>query len=1154
MSTVRIQVRRGTASDWTTANPTLAAGEVGFDTTSNKMKVGDGSTTWSTLPYISSDAPGVGEIAQDAIFTALTLGNGLEKSYDDTLNKINLSNTGVLSFNTRSGSVTLTSTDVNTALGYTAANAEDITSLAGQTGTDISAALIAAEDYADTLVDSLTTTDIEEGTNLYFTNERAQDAIGANVGVGISYNDTTGAISNSGVTYLSVNEQQLKTDAHNGNVTLGLSDSVVITDHLGVGGNLIVDGNIQINGSTTTVNSTTVSVKDNLIYLNQPTYATITGAAKTSNTVTYTVNDIGSIQVGNTVVITGANPSAYNVSLADAKTVTAVSGNTFTVSKTVSPAYTSGGHVDAYSSAQPDLGLVGGYESTDNTHRHAGIFRDASTGGTWTFFNNLSDEPGVTIDTSAASFELAPVKAGSVTADTLTSNGSVYATDFLGDLTGSVTGPVTGNTYGTHVGNVTGNVTGEITGNVTGDLTGNVTGDLTGDSNGTHVGPVTGAVTGNVTGDVSGNAGSAEKVNRKLTIGTNLTGTEFDGSTAVTIGLGTNVALVNGTQTLSNKTISGANNTLQNVPNSALSNSSITLGSTAVNLGDTKTSISGLTLTSATIDGATSTLSNIANGSLANSTITLGTTAINLGETKTTLAGLSLSGSTNTFTSIPNSALTNSSISVNGSSVSLGGSVSGLATNASPTFTGTVTLPLSTGGYVTTNSSGVISSVATIPNAGLTNSAITINGTSVSLGGTRTLGTDDVSEGTTNKYFTDERAQDAVGGILGSGLTYSDVANTITVDSSVIQLRVAGVADTEIGYLDGVTSAIQTQINAKAPIDSPTFTGTVSGVTKSMVGLGSVDNTADTAKPVSTAQQTALNLKANIASPEFTGVPTAPTAAATTNTTQVATTAYVRGEIAALVNSAGSTLDTLGEIATALGNDANLSTTLTTSIGLKAPINSPTFTGTVTLPTGTVTSGMILDGTIVDADINASAAIAQSKISGLSTALDAKLASATAATTYAPIASPTFTGTVTIPTGASITSPTMSGTVTYASGGKIQFSDGTQQSTAGVASITTIGTAVAANNTTYYPSLQRDYMVPISGTYTLTIAPDGTNTAAIGTSVDFYQSSGTGGAFAAGAGVTILSTPGLKLRTTGSVATIMKTAANTWLLFGDLSA
>ena len=62
---------------------------------------------------------------------------------------------------------------------------------------------------------------------------------------------------------------------------------------------------------------------------------------------------------------------------------------------------------------------------------------------------------------------------------------------------------------------------------------------------------------------------------------------------------------------------------------------------------------------------------------------------------------------------------------------------------------------------------------------------------------------------------------------------------------------------------------------------------------KAAVGLSSVDNTADSDKPVSTAQQTALNLKANLASPAFTGTPTAPTQSAGSNTTHLATTAFV---------------------------------------------------------------------------------------------------------------------------------------------------------------------------------------------------------------------------------------------------------------------
>lgn len=68
-----------------------------------------------------------------------------------------------------------------------------------------------------------------------------------------------------------------------------------------------------------------------------------------------------------------------------------------------------------------------------------------------------------------------------------------------------------------------------------------------------------------------------------------------------------------------------------------------------------------------------------------------------------------------------------------------------------------------------------------------------------------------------------------------------------------------------------VSTATQTALDLKAPLASPTFTGTVAGITKAMVGLANVDNTADSAKPVSTAQQTALNLKANLAGPTFTG-------------------------------------------------------------------------------------------------------------------------------------------------------------------------------------------------------------------------------------------------------------------------------------------
>lgn len=100
-------------------------------------------------------------------------------------------------------------------------------------------------------------------------------------------------------------------------------------------------------------------------------------------------------------------------------------------------------------------------------------------------------------------------------------------------------------------------------------------------------------------------------------------------------------------------------------------------------------------------------------------------------------------------------------------------------------------------------------------------------------------------------------------------------------------------------HLTSDVSGLDTALTSKAPTASPTFTGTVSGISAVMVGLGNVDNTSDAAKPVSTAQQTALNAKAPLVSPTFTGTPAAPTASAGTNTTQLATTAFVAAGIAA---------------------------------------------------------------------------------------------------------------------------------------------------------------------------------------------------------------------------------------------------------------
>ena len=90
-----------------------------------------------------------------------------------------------------------------------------------------------------------------------------------------------------------------------------------------------------------------------------------------------------------------------------------------------------------------------------------------------------------------------------------------------------------------------------------------------------------------------------------LTIGTGLSGTSYNGSAPVTIAIDSTVATLNGTQTLTNKSISGSSNTLTNIPNSALTNSSITVGTTAISLGSTSLTLGGLSSVAVTADPTT---------------------------------------------------------------------------------------------------------------------------------------------------------------------------------------------------------------------------------------------------------------------------------------------------------------------------------------------------------------------------------------------------------------------------------------------------------------------------------------------------------------------------------------------------------------------
>jgi hypothetical protein len=129
---------------------------------------------------------------------------------------------------------------------------------------------------------------------------------------------------------------------------------------------------------------------------------------------------------------------------------------------------------------------------------------------------------------------------------------------------------------------------------------------------------------------------------------------------------------------------------------------------------------------------------------------------------------------------------------------------------------------------------------------------------------------------------------------LGNVDNTADTAKPIsTATQSALDAKQALDSDlTTIAGLTATTDNFMVAASSAWASRTPAQAKTSLALVKADVGLSSVDNTSDAGKPVSTAQQTALNLKADLASPTLTGTPLAPTAAAGTNTTQVATTAY----------------------------------------------------------------------------------------------------------------------------------------------------------------------------------------------------------------------------------------------------------------------
>jgi hypothetical protein len=321
----------------------------------------------------------------------------------------------------------------------------------------------------------------------------------------------------------------------------------------------------------------------------------------------------------------------------------------------------------------------------------------------------------------------------------------------------------------------------------TGDLTGNVTGNVTGD--------LTGNVTGNLTGDVTSTGTSSFST-------VDINGGNIDGTV---IG-GVTPAAVTGTTITANTGFSGD------------LTGDVTGNVTGNVTGDLTGNVTG------NVTGTVSDISNHDTDALSEGTTNLYFTdsraraALSGGNTGTGHGSLSYNSGTGafTFTKVTSSDIRGelSAQKVSGDGNFSYDSTSGVFSYTGPSAGDTrahFSADTSTGAAYD-QSTGVFS-LANIPNASLSYSDITVNGYTIALGGSQTLDTDDIGEGSTNEYFTQTRARNAI------SLTTSDV-NTLSYDpaTGVFDFDLSGIDTDEVQ--EGTTNLYFTQARARQSISS----------------------------------------------------------------------------------------------------------------------------------------------------------------------------------------------------------------------------------------------------------------------------------------------------------------------------------------------
>ena len=322
--------------------------------------------------------------------------------------------------------------------------------------------------------------------------------------------------------------------------------------------------------------------------------------------------------------------------------------------------------------------------------------------------------------------------------------------------------------------------------------------------------------------------------------------------------------------------------------------------------------------------------------------------------------------------------------------------------------------------------------IPTIPNSKLANATISIAGHSTALGGSVSLNTGNISEHTDYKYYTDVRARGAVS--VSGDLAYNSSTGVISfterTDAEVRGLFSAG-GSLSYNSTTGVMSFTMPEQNTSNITEGTNlyFTNARARSAISATGSLSYNSTTGVMSFTMPAQNTSnitegTNLYYTNARADA-RIAAASTSDLSEGTNLYYTDARADARVALIVDSAPGTLNTLNELAAALGDDANFSTTVTNSIATKLPLAGGALTGAVTTNSTFDGRNVSVDGAKLDgieagatADQTASEILTAIKtVDGSGSGLDADLLDGQQGSYYAPLSSPTFTGNVSLSNG-----------------------------------------------------------------------------------------------------------------------------------------